>query len=44
MGLLAMLAGRHVDDQELVRNLLFRQCDEDATRESRECILVQLFP
>jgi hypothetical protein len=30
-----MLARRHVDDDELVRDLLFRQCDEDATRESQ---------
>ena len=37
-----MLARRHVDDHELVRDLLFRQCDEDPTRESREWIVVQL--
>ena len=35
-----MLARRHVDDHELVRDLLFRQCDEDPTRESRELIVV----
>src|SRR5271166_5031939 len=37
-----MLARRHVDDHELVRDPLFRQSDEDPTRESREWIVVQL--
>ena len=37
-----MSACCHVDDHEFVRDLLLGECDEDATRKSRERIVVQL--
>ena len=37
-----MTARCHVNDNELVRDLLLSECDEDATRKSRERMVVQL--